>query len=71
MDDDKQPTPIGPINLALRWSVQAPGTKRRLKWAVWQERAIERRYQNGSFRTLANYWRAYDGPARNILEALK
>ncbi len=47
MDDDKQPAPIGPINLALRWSVQAPSTKRRLKWAVWQERAIERRYGGG------------------------
>lgn len=76
MDSDKQPTPIGPINLAIRWSFPVPHATRHSPQHVQTRRWIERRYGQGGavdmrYINLRNYWHALDGPARNILEVVK
>lgn len=71
MDSDKQPTPIGPITIALRWPVAVPQATRRSPENVRIRRWIERRYGGGTYHNLRNYWHALDGPARNILEVVK
>ena len=45
--EEKQPTPIGPIMVALRWSFPAPKATRRAPDKVRQRRWIERRYGGG------------------------
>ncbi len=73
MSDDKQPTPIGPIMVALRWSFPTPKATRHSPENVRIRRWIERRYGQGGvvdirYISLRNYWFALDEPARNILE---
>lgn len=45
--DDKQPTPIGPITVALRWPFPVPHATRHSPDKVRQRRWIERRYGGG------------------------
>jgi hypothetical protein len=63
-------TPIGPINLSLklRYAPPASAKPKKWKWAERQQRYLWRRWGDIPPTSIANYWRVYDGPARNILE---